>query len=244
MNLFGKTILGLHIVFGGFCLCALSAPTLVEALQSANYQFQETSLGGTGVLNSQSANYQATSSGAILGVEDSASTSFDIQAGHQTTNDPALSFIINTPSVSFGPFSPAVAATATSSFQVINYTAYGYVVQMYGNSPSFSGHTITAMSSTAPSQVGTEQFGINLVANTSPASLGANPDQGQFGYGDAYSNYNTSDNYRFVDGETIASAPRSSGATIYTISYIVNVGSLTPAGNYSGDQLLLVIGTY
>jgi hypothetical protein len=100
------------------------------------------------------------------------------------------------------------------------------------------------MSTTGPSQAGVEQFGLNLVANTSPVSLGANPNHGQFGVGSAATNYATTNNYRFVSGETIASAPKSSGMTIYTISYIVNVSSLTPGGQYSSNQTVICTGTY
>jgi hypothetical protein len=85
---------------------------------------------------------------------------------------------------------------------------------------------------------------MNLVANTSPISFGANPDHGQFGFGSASTNYGTANNFRFVNGETIASAPKSSGQTIYTISYLVNVNSLTPGGNYTSSQTLICTGTF
>jgi hypothetical protein len=103
--------------------------------------------------------------------------------------------------------------------------------------------------------VGIEQFGINLVANTSPVSVGANPvnDENvqygkQFGYGQASSTsphiYNDSDDYRFVSSDIIAEAPKSSGQTLYTISYLVNVDNLTPGGKYINNLTLICIGTY
>ena len=49
---------------------------------------------------------------------------------------------------------------------------------------------------------------------------------------------------RSLGSETIASAPKSSGATVYTISYIVNVNSFTPGGVYTSGQTLLCTGTY
>ena len=100
------------------------------------------------------------------------------------------------------------------------------------------------MTATNTSQVGVEQFGINLVANTSPTSLGVNPDNGQFGYGSVMPNYATPDNYRYVPGETIARAVKNSGVTVYTISYIANVAPLTPGGIYTSNQTLIVTGTY
>jgi hypothetical protein len=213
--------------------------------RSSNFVFQESSLGGVGQYGSASANYQSADAAGILGLGNSASTNFQLNAGNITTGDPALAFSVDTSAVSFGQFSAATAATATSTFQVLNYTSFGYVVQIIGNAPtSATGHTISAMSTTGPSQAGTEQYGINLVANTSPVSLGTNPDQGQFGFGNASSNYATANNYRYVSGETIAQAPKSSGVTTYTISYIVNVNSLTPGGEYTSNQILLCTGTY
>jgi hypothetical protein len=241
-----KRWVGLYALFSFFVLFYIVSPVFADPLRSSNYVFQETSLGGTGVLNSQSANYQTTgSAGGILGVGNSASPNFQINAGNITTNDPTLAFAITNPAANFTDFSAGIAATATATFEVLNYTSYGYIVQVVGNAPTDEhGHTITSMSSTGSSQVGIEQFGINLVANTSPISLGANPDHGQFGFGSATSNYGTTNQYRYVNGETIASAPKSSGQTIYTISYIVNVSSLTPGGFYTSNQTLICTGTY
>jgi hypothetical protein len=211
---------------------------------SAHFTLDESFVGGGGLVQSSSNNYQVGESLGDAAVGDSSSNNFQAQAGFPTTGDPALSFTVNSSLANFGSFSPATAATATATFSVSNYTSYGYIVQIVGNPPTKGSHTIAAMSTTGPSQAGTEQFGINLVANTSPISFGANPDHGNFGFGSATSNYGTANNFRYVSGETIASAPKSSGVTTYTISYIVNVSSLTPGGTYSGNQVLVCTGTY
>lgn len=225
-------------------LCCMTA-VYAESLKSANYQVDESFLGNGGLLQSSSAHYQTD--GSSIGdtaVGESGSSGFQTQAGSTTTNDPALSFAILSSSADFGSFSSSGASVTTSTFQVSNYTSYGYVVQIVGDPPSNGGHVLAAMSSNGPSQAGTEQFGINLVANTSPVSVGANPDHGQFGFGSAASNYDTPNEYRYVSGETIASAPKSSGVTVYTISYLVNVTGLTPGGQYRSDQVLICTGTY
>ena len=104
------------------------------------------------------------------------------------------------------------------------------------------------MGANGSSQPGTEQFGINLVANTVPSSLGANPNNGtppdDFGFGEAAPNYDTPNSYRFVSGDTVAFAPKESGETEYTISYLANVAALTPGGIYKTNQTLIVTGTY
>jgi hypothetical protein len=216
-----------------------------DSLQSPNYRFDESVLGGDGLVQSNSANYRAGLSIGDTAIGSSSSTNFQVESGSKTTNDPTLSFSVDNGNANFGSFTPSGASVATSTFSVSNYTSYGYVVQLVGNPPSnSSGHTLSAMTTTGPSQAGTEQFGVNLVANTLPVSVGANPDHGQFGVGSAAPNYATSNQYRYVSGETIASAPKSSGLTAYTLSYIVNVDSLTPGGQYNGNQILICTGTY
>lgn len=218
---------------------------ITSASQSAHYQLIETSLGGTGSVGSQSANYQSQQSGGVTGLGTSTGTAYQVQAGHETTNDPTLSFSIISPSPNLGSFSPTTTSTATAQFEVVDYTSYGYTVEMYGTPPTNSyGYKIKALSSNAAPQVGVEQYGYNLVANTIPSSFGANPVFGQFGSGYAATNYNTPNSYRFVNGEEIAYSGKSSGQTIYTISYIVNVSSLTPGGQYSSVQNVLCVGTY
>jgi hypothetical protein len=151
--------------------------------------------------------------------------------------------------INFGDFSASTATVTSTTFSVTNYTSFGYVVQIIGSAPTSGSTTINAMDPAGPSYpgasiAGTSQFGINLVANTSPTSVGANPNNGQFGFGAAAGNYGTSNSYRYVSGETIALAPKSSGTTIYTMTYMVNVPALTPGGKYTCDQTLIVTGTY
>lgn len=223
---------------------------LALAGSSTNYRIDESYFGPGGVLDSGSTNYQFQSGQQSLGntgVGEGSSNNFQTQAGATTTNDPRLSCVINTSSINFGGLSTSVATTATATFSVLNYTSYGYVVSIIGNPPSNGSHTLANMNSTAASSAGTEQFGINLVANTSPATFGADPVQipdNTFSFGSAASNYNSANNFRYNSGDTIAQATKSSGQTNYTISYIVNAATTTPGGSYSGNQALVCTGTY
>lgn len=215
---------------------------------SNNYRFDETSVGVSSMLESNSANFRAQSGAGDTAIGASGSTNFQTEAGSDTSRDPNLTVNVLNGSAGFGTFSPSTASTATAQFEVINYTSFGYVAQLVGNAPTRDGDQINAMASTAPSQPGTEQFGVNLVANTSPVSFGQNLDNGtapnDFGYGTVAANYGTPNQFRYVSGETVAIAPRSSGKTVYTISYMINVSSLTPGGIYTSDQTLVVTGTY
>lgn len=215
-----------------------------DTQQSSNYKFEESVLGGGGMVQSSSANYQSTSSVGEAAAGAGASPNYQVQGGNKTTPDPVLTFSVNNPAATFGNFSASTTATANATFSVSNYTSYGYAVQIIGGPPKNGPNTIQAMSSSDSSIPGLDQFGMNLVANTVPASVGANPDQGQFGFGVAAPNYGTSNIYRYVSGETIATAPKSSGVTNYTITYIVNVDGLTPGGKYASDQTIICTGTF
>lgn len=234
----------------GLCLfvalCVTWQPNRVVALptQSTNYKFDESSVGSGDLIQSSSANYKSTNATGDIAVGNASSANYQIDTGTKTTNDPSLSFAITNGGINFSDFSASTATVTTANFTISNYTSYGYVVQVVGNAPSSSGHTLPAMTTTGPSVAGTEQFGINLVANTLPSSVGSNPNNGQFGFGAAATSYATSNQYRYVSGETIASAPKSSGVTTYTISYLINVAGLTPGGKYTSDQTLIVTGTY
>lgn len=234
-------VLALLVLFGA-PVSASNTPS------STNFRFDETSIGLTNSIESSSANFrdQSTAGGAAAG--SSSSDNFKTEIGSNTSPDPNLTFTLNSQAANFGSFSTTQAATATATFSIVNYTSYGYVVQIAGKPPTYANNEIDAMGANAPSQPGTEQFGINLVANTDPTSFGANPENGtvpnDFGFGQAAPNYANPNQFRYVPGETIAQAPKSSGKTEYTISYLVNVANLTPGGTYGSDQVLIVTGTY
>lgn len=233
--------LGALLVFSVILMA--SSTGYVRALQSAHYKLDEGVLGAGGSIQSGSTNFQSRSSLGDLSVGHSESSNYQVESGSTTTKSPNLSFSVNA-STSFGSFSAGSATMATSTFSVMNYTSYGYVVQIIGTTPTNNGHSLTAMSTASSSVPGSEQFGINVVANTLPQVIGANPDNGGFGHGEAAANYSTPNKYRYVSGETIAKAPKSSGVTNYTISYMANVAGLTPGGKYTSDQTLVVTGTY
>ncbi|MFZ1258569.1 MAG: hypothetical protein WAQ25_03810 [Candidatus Saccharimonas sp.] len=234
------------------CGLLITSAAWAETLKSTNYTFDEPTVGAGSLNQSTSTNYKGIGAYGDLGVGNSASSNFQVNAGSQTNPDPVLSVEIITTNTDFGQFSAATPSTTTAQFTVINYSSYGYAVQLDGTPPTHNTHAIDTMLTTESSLPGTEQFGINLVANTSPSTFGANHDNGSFGFGQIgegpaspnYGNYSTPNKFRYVPGETIASAPKSSGKTIYTISFLVNVSGITPGGSYVSNQVVIVTGTY
>ena len=238
MRVLWRVIMALFIIW--------PATILADNSSSTNYKIEESFVGGGGRIDENSANFNAAESIGDTAVGNSSSSNFQTNSSYTTTSDPALTFIVdNGGVVNFGSLSSTVMAHAISSFRVINYTSYGYQVIIIGTEPARAGHVLPGLASTSTPTVGVEQYGINLVANT---GFGANPVQvpdNTFSYGVAHSpDYNVANQYKFVAGDAIASAPKSSGETDYTISHIVNVAALTLGGTYSSNHELICIGTY
>ena len=230
---------------------------------SPSYSLNESQIGGVGDLNSSSPNYNfnpgIADGGSTLGdsfIGNSASTSYQSNGGFNTASSPTLAFTVSTSNVSLGTLSTSAIKTGTATFNVKNYTSSGYIVQIVGTAPTMGGHTLAALTTDTASSTGTEQFGLNTVLN-SVAGVGANPVQvpsSSFSYGVAGDGttgafgstrpYTISDKYRFNSGDTIASAPSSSGETDYTATFMANISNLTPGGTYQANLVLVATGTF
>jgi hypothetical protein len=226
----------------------LSVPAALAdtPLKSTNYQITESVLGAGGLSLQSSANYQTNGSVGDIAIGNSGANTtnpFQTNSGYTTTGDPALTFIVNTTSINFGALSNASTATQTATFSVIDYTSYGYNVIVLGSTPSYGSHNLANISTATTSSVGTEQFGMNLEANTSPTTFGANPSGGSANALAALG-YNTANNYQYNSGDTIATSTSSSGQTNFTASYIANASATTPAGSYSGSLSFICVGSY
>lgn len=230
----------------------LFSTTIVRAqYTSPNYKTEETFFGTGGEVESTSPSYKAQSAAGALGVGNPTSTNFQAFSGFLTPNEPFLEMSINTSTVNLGTLDTTVAKTGTAAFHVRSYLNGLYTVQTISQPPvmtSGASHTLTGMAAQGASVAGTEQFGINLKANTSPATFGADPSpqpNGTFAFGQAATGYSTANQFKYVAGETIAQTSTTGwGQTNYMISYIANINVLTPAGSYSMIHDLVVVPTY
>jgi hypothetical protein len=178
-------------------------------------------------------------------------TNYKAQTGYNVDRVPSLEFMVNTANINAGVLSVGSTATATASFSVESYLSSGYVVDTISPPPTYGSHTLSAPSTPTASAPGSEQFGINLVANTTacgaPTNFGANPVQvpsSSFSYGTVTANYDTCGKFMYINGDTIAESAQSSGQTDYTISYIFNIDTTTPAGVYTMEQQLVATPTF
>jgi hypothetical protein len=224
----------LMIVLSGVALAQYS---------SSNYKANEVFFGNGGDNNQSSANYNASVSSGALGVGRYSSANYQAFSGFLTPNEPFLELGIDTSAVNMGTIDASTTKTGQADFHVRAYIDTGYTVQTFSHPPSYTSgsntHTLAAMTSLGSSAAGTEQFGINLVHNSSPATFGND--------GVAAPGYNTANQYKYNIGDIVAQTPAGSsgwGLTSYTISYIANASILTPAGDYQMVQDLVVVATY
>jgi hypothetical protein len=223
---------------------------------SSNYKAEETFFGSGGELDAASGQYKAQSSVGALGVGYGSSTSYQAYSGFLTPNEPFLEMSINTSLADLGVLDSTATKTANANFTIRAYTNSGYIVESVSQPPVTStGVTLSAKSTQGAPNIGTEEFGMNLVANTVPSSFGADPSlqpDSTFASGIAAPGYRTANQYKYGVGDVIACTGASGtcgsvngwGQTTYTISYIANITGITRAGAYSMVQDLVVVPTY
>ncbi|MGA2667043.1 MAG: hypothetical protein ABSE91_03050 [Patescibacteria group bacterium] len=170
-----------------------------------------------------------------------------------TTIDPYLTLTLTTTSVSLtksGGGNPTYQSGGTGYNQSTANTlaagtngTSGYTITYNGDTLKSGSNSIAAMASAGASSYGTAQFGINLEANTTP-STGANPTGS--GSGTPASDYGTANSFRYVvnTATPLASASAPTASNTFTVSYIANVASTTPAGAYSTTITYICTGNF
>ena len=228
---------------------ALLLPVSAFAAQSASpqYQVNEVFFGSGGELNACSSSYCSKQAAGESAVGRTGSNSFQAQGGFNTERNPYFEFTVGTTNVDLGTLTPTSTKVATASFSVKTYLAHGYVVTNASGPPTNSTYTMTPIAVPSASQVGKEQFGINLVANTQPQTFGANPTQGPdstFGFGQVAVDYSNPNFYKYGLGDVVAQSYESTSYTDYTVAYIFNISNVTPGGNYLLQHDLVATSTF
>ena len=244
MNQMRRSVLVLTAV-AAVILVLPTAPAIATS-SSSNYKINEDFVGPGGGTSS-STNYQVSDTVGAASIGEAMGNAYRVFSGVPTPDEPRLAFSVDTSSVDLGTLSIGSTATGEAYFSVLNYTSFGYIVQVVGNPPTYGSHSLSALTSPTGPSAGTEQFGINTVANTSPSSFGNDPQQvpdNTFSFGTAASGYDTANLYKYVSGNTIAQAVKQSGQTTFTISFIANISTVTPGGSYSTSLNLIATGTY
>lgn len=217
-------------------LLILALPTNIFArTESANYVIYADVFSSGGLATSTSDLYSLydTIGEALILSNTSTSDLYGIKAGFQELYpDQYLTFSIADTAVELGTLSDSAAGADSNELVVDTNASNGYSVTVAGSTLTSGANTISAVGATAAASTpGTEQFGINLVANSAPA-IGLDP-AGTAPIGSAAGQYGIADSFAFNPGDTIASAGSATNQTTFTVSYLANISASTEAGTYT-----------
>jgi hypothetical protein len=144
--------------------------------------------------------------------------------------DEAVTFTLASATVALGTLTTSTTGSGTSTMSASTNAGTGYAITYSGATLTSGANTVTGLSSATASTVNTSQFGINLVANTVPTvgSLLSGT-----GTATIQTGYATTNQYKFLSGDTIITATGPTNSNTFTTSYIANVSGATAAGSYS-----------
>ncbi len=223
-----------------------AVPVLAQTASSDNYKASEMQFGAGSSNESCSSSYCARASiGDVAGGE-SKSASNTAVFGPTVPSEPLLEMMVNTGVVNLGVLTTETVATKTATMKIRTYLTDGYTLQITGDPPKYANHTMATPAVPTASIPGTEQFGINLAANTAP-NVGENPTQvpsGEFSFGTVLANYSTPNRFMYSSGDVVARSLTQTGQTDYTVSFIINISNETPAGKFQGEYSAVVTPIY
>lgn len=237
-------------------------PAAAFAQSSSNsYRVEESYFGSGGNVDANSSNFRARQSTGALGVGEANSTNYRASAGFDTPNAPFLEVIVPGAVVNLGNLSEstpmygaAQAGDCNCSFTVRSYLSSEYTIVTASDPPkSENGDMLQnkAVQGSPSTSTSVEEFGMNLVDNSTP-NIGANPvnqPDNSFADGSAATGYEIANAFKYMKGDIIARSPatvgnQGIGRTDYTITYMAKVSTITPAGNYTMNHDIIVTPTF
>jgi hypothetical protein len=141
-----------------------------------------------------------------------------------------------------GSLSPTQTLTAESQMAVGTNATQGFVITANGGPPAAGTNVIPGTTTPTISTKGTNQFGINLVANTDPI-VGSNP-QGTWANAITTPDYGVPNEYKYVPGDVVAYSPNVSLMKKFTVSYILNSSENLHPGVYSTTITFVASGRF
>lgn len=251
----GATSSQWNAVFSGtenriLTLTSGGASAIIAAASQVCVMIGENAVGGAA--NSQYEN--PTTSGAkiitfVAGSEASNNITVNIltddQVAVSSTVNQSITFSLGANTLALGTLSSTAVVTGSHTFTVAT-NAGSMVVTVAGATLTSGANTITACATnctnTGGAGQGTEQFGINLKDNTTP-NIGLEV-SGSAPIGVAATGYDTADSFKFVTGDTIASATGGINSSVFTVSYITNITGATEAGSYNTTLTYTATATF
>lgn len=214
-----------------------------QSSSSPNYEVVESEFGSGSLNESCSTEYCGQASIGEVGQSSSAASP---ELGEAEYSEPTIEMVVSPGESNLGTLTTERTATKTTEIQIRNYLSGGYTLLIVGDPPSYGDHVLATPSVPTTSTPGQEQFGMNIVRNTT-LDVGADPvqvpaDEEVFGEGD--DSYNTPDFFMYQSGDVFAHSASDTGGTNYTISMIVNISNTTPSGHYGGDFTAVIMPAY
>ncbi len=141
-----------------------------------------------------------------------------------------------------GQLSPTSTLSAQSQMAVGTNASGGFAITANGTPMSAGINTIESLSSPTESKQGSNQFGINLVANDA-LGLGEDP-EGEWANAVSSPDYSLPNRFKYVSGDVVAYSPNVSLMKKFTVSYIVNSQPNLRAGVYTTTITYIASGRF
>ncbi len=143
--------------------------------------------------------------------------------------------------IDLGELSSSQAKKASTEFLVATNATFGYSITMSGTTLTSGNNTISALAIPTGSAPGSNQFGINLRANSNP-SIGADP-VGP-GTGNISGDYNSPNLFKFITGDIITTSPGSTDNRKYTVSFLTNISPSQQPGYYATTLSFICLANF
>ena len=141
-----------------------------------------------------------------------------------------------------GDLSSESTLTAQSQMAVGTNASGGFAITANGTVPSAGTNVIDSPSTPTESKPGSNQFGINLVANDAP-DIGSDP-EGIWANAIPSPDYSVANRYKYVPGDVVAYSPNVSLMKKFTVSYILNSHKDIRPGVYSTTITYIASGRF
>lgn len=143
--------------------------------------------------------------------------------------------------VDLGQFSTVRASRGQTQMVAATNAQNGYTVRISGQTMTSGNNIIPSLDAPTPSAPGTNQFGINLRANTNPPG-GADPSGP--GGGSVQGNYNIPNRFMYISGDVVAANNNVEDFHKFTVNYLVNINSNQAPGVYNSSFTYTALGNF
>ncbi len=141
-----------------------------------------------------------------------------------------------------GELTDQLTLTAQSQMAVGTNATAGFAITANGEPPAAGTNVIDSPLAPTESRLGSNQFGINLVANDEP-TVGSDP-EGTFANAIPSPDYSVANRYKYVPGDVVAFSPNVSLMKKFTVSYILNSSPNLRPGVYSTTITYMATGRF